>query len=142
MRHAYAWPVLHGFQWMRRTVPVFKDQCGHLEKGDVYVGSCCCYKYDPGEDYGIAVDENNNPVKITVDVYLYTEPVFGPNKVCIRYGDEAWEYMTGGTVIDVIRTDTRCDAPVQETAMAAHVLDMYCEFDVRLKFSMKKKKEG
>lgn len=67
------------------TVPKWTDSCGHCNnKDDKYIGTYT----------------NHNG---TYDVYLY-EGILG-TMVCIRYGNDAPEYISIGTLAELFRLD-------------------------------------
>lgn len=72
----------------RRNTLFFKNHCGHPASS--YVGS-------------LDMSQTRLPYSYPyMDIYLYDGL-----KVCVRTGDEAHEYMSLGTIFDLLMSDTK-----------------------------------
>jgi hypothetical protein len=90
-------------EWLVRG-PVWPDQCGHGPS--TYIGS-------------ILVQETHQSERHPVDVYVFDS--YELQEVCVRYGDRDDEYLSPGTVLDVLIKGSYANLSVT-TRIAASLL--------------------
>jgi hypothetical protein len=87
--HERAWEISADVFFDHTNKPHFIDGCGH--KPEEYLGT---FRYFEGKTYE----------KKWADVYVHTQ--HGGQHVCIRTGDEPWDYASVGTVLDLLTSQT------------------------------------
>lgn len=109
----------------------WKDGCNHPE--ETYIGSAWFL------DYGRGIREAKERC---IDVYVFYGGIFESQSVCIRCGDDSPDYISPGTVVDLLITSqtrhTTLDGSKYEYcdtayAAAACVINHYMEIRATLR---------